>query len=283
MSREEIVEAMLGEKAASAIQQPLDVGAAQRPEGARVLEVAHVSGLGVHDVSFAADGGEILGVTGLTGMGQEELAKLIAGALPRKSGRVNVDGAEVAGGSPRALMRRGAVFVPSDRGRLGLWESGSATENLTLPALRRFFRSGVLRGRAEVAHSESLMRQYSVRPVSPGLPVWSFSGGNQQKLLLAKWLQSQPRLVLIAEPTQGVDVAARSEILGVLRRMAAEGSCVTIFSSDHEFLAQACHRVLVMHQGRIGREIAGEGVTEDQLVLSAQRTTAAGAPESAES
>jgi ribose transport system ATP-binding protein len=207
-------------------------------------------------------------------MGQDELAYIIAGALPHSAGRLWVDGTEITGRSPREVIELGAILIPSDRQRDGGWLAGTAQENVSLPVLAGFFRHGLLRSRREREHCLDLMGRFAVQPQVPEKPLRNFSGGNQQKIILSKWLQLQPRLVLLAEPTQGVDAGARVQILGTVTQLAREGSCVIIFSGDHEQLAAICHRVLVMSQGTICAELADDQVTEDGLLAASQLGTA---------
>ena len=272
-SEREIIRAILGRDLAGSY--PDKVG--QASERDPVLVVEDLSGPRVQRVTFSAYAGEVLGVTGLSGMGQDELSYIIAGALPQSGGRVRVNGADITGRKPREILGLGAVLIPSDRQRHGGWMAGTAQENISLPVIADFFRRGVLRSRRERDHCLELMNRFDVRPPMPENPLRSFSGGNQQKIVLSKWLQLQPKLVLLDEPTQGVDAGARTQILSIVTELAAQGSCVIIFSGDHEQLAAVCHRVLVMSQGSISAELTDDQVTEDWLLSASQLGTSAGA------
>jgi ribose transport system ATP-binding protein len=231
-----------------------------------VLSAVGVSGHGVHDVSVEARSGEILGLTGLAGMGHDALIELMAGASTRSAGTLEVDGTRVAAPGVRPMLREGVVLVPANRQRDGVWLDATAIENASLPVLGRYFRRGVLRKREEAADTAAIMRRFDVRPPLPDRPVSAFSGGNQQKIVLGKWLQRDPRVLLLHEPTQGVDAGAKKEILEIVKGVAAAGAAVVIASAEYEQLASVCHRVLVLRDGRVESELAGADVTEDRIL-----------------
>jgi ribose transport system ATP-binding protein len=265
-SESEIIRAILGRELTGSYPDKTARAVQQDP----VLVVQDLSGPRVQQVTFCAHAGEVLGITGLSGMGQDELAYIIAGALRRSAGRVSVDGAEITGRGPREVIAHGGVLIPGDRQRHGGWLAGTAQENVSLPVVSGFFRHGLLRSRRERDHCLDLMNRFAVRPAIPENPLGNFSGGNQQKIVLSKWLQLQPRLVLLAEPTQGVDAGARAQILGTVTELARTGSCVIIFSGDYEQLAAVCHRVLVMSHGSVCAEFADDQLTEDRLLSASQ-------------
>jgi ribose transport system ATP-binding protein len=167
--------------------------------------------------------------------------------------------------TPAAAIEAGIAYLPGERLREGCFAELTLSENVTLPVLSRFFRSGRLRLQALRAHSVDLCARFDVRPADPGLPLQTLSGGNQQKVLLAKWLQLRPRLLILQEPTQGVDVGAREQIFAIIRACAAEGGAVLCLSSDHEQLATLCRRALVFRQGRISAELAGPDVSKERM------------------
>jgi ribose transport system ATP-binding protein len=242
---------------------------AEVTRGAPLLTTRGLSGRVVQDVRLVAHAGEVLGVTGLAGMGQQELPQLLAGAQRATAGSVEVDGV-VLDPDPRAAIDAGVALVPGNRQRDGVWLQASATENISLPVLGSFVRSFVLRRRDERHRSRTMMEQFLVRPVRVDRSVASFSGGNQQKIVLAKWMQNDPRVLLLDEPTQGVDAGARREILELVVERAAAGGAVVIFSTDLEQLAAVCNRVLVMFRGQIVRELEGAALTEDALLQACQ-------------
>lgn len=228
------------------------------PEAA--LSVTGMSASGVGPVSFSLARGEILGVTGLTGQGQEEVPALLAGASSRAAGELEVfDDAGRAvpvGSGVRASQRSGIALVPGNRRRDGLWVEASARENLSLPVLRSLSRGGVhLSARRERSVASGLLHTFAVRPADAGLPAAAFSGGNQQKIVMAKAMQHEPRVLLLDEPTQGVDAGARRQILELVCETAAAGTAVVVASTDHEQLAAICHRVLVFRDGLVVAEL----------------------------
>lgn len=238
--------------------------------GADLVEVDGLRGGRVRDVSFAVREGEIVGVAGLTGMGHDELPYLLAGAAPITGGTVTVAGESVAGLGPRQMLSQGVVLVPGNRQRDGGWMLGTAEENITLPLLRSYYRRGVLRLKDERRQSRALMEQLNVRPPDPTRAMASFSGGNQQKVVMAKWLSVRPRVLLMDEPTQGVDAGAKREILELVVEVARGGSAVLISSGDYEQLANVCDRVLVLYDGRIVASLSGAEISEEQIAAAAQ-------------
>ena len=158
------------------------------------------------------------------------------------------------------------ALLPGDRQGASGAGNLSVKENVTLPTIERFFAGGLLRPRREHAHVLDLLRQYDVRPVAPTRELETLSGGNQQKALVAKWLERRPRIFLMHEPTQGVDVKAREEIAGVISEIAAEGGSVVLCSCEYEDLARICGRVLVFRHGRIASELAGDALTKERII-----------------
>jgi ribose transport system ATP-binding protein len=226
-------------------------------------------------VSFSAAGGEIVGVAGLTGSGREELLPLLFGARRCRSGEVSVDGVALAPGSPPAAIAAGVALVPADRHRSGSVTSLSVRANLVLTDLRRHAgRFGSLRRKAERAETRSWADRLDVRPRDPDAPFTSLSGGNQQKVVLAKWLRMRPRVLLLDEPTQGVDVQAKAIIHDLAREAAMAGAAVVIASSDDAELCACCDRVLVVRDGRIAHELRSGAIDEHELARLQLATTA---------
>ncbi|MCD9622777.1 sugar ABC transporter ATP-binding protein [Rhabdothermincola salaria] len=234
------------------------------PSGDVALSVSSLSGAVVNGVDLDVRPGELVGITGLTGSGYEELPYLLAGARPRR-GRISASGTELPVGV-RHAVKAGMVLVPSDRKREGVWTEATAAENLSLPVLGRYRSRGFLALRRERAVAGEAMRRFQVSPSDPVMPVGRFSGGNQQKLVLAKWLQVDPRILVLDEPTQGVDAGARRDILELIRAQIEQGTAGLMCSADHEQLAAVCNRVLVMRGGTICAELSGEDLTEDAVL-----------------
>jgi ribose transport system ATP-binding protein len=261
LTRDDLVELILGVR----IEQ---VG---RPEPARTRASAPaLSARGLHGerlrgVDLDVYPGEVVGVTGLAGSGIEEVPDLLYGARPAKAGTIAVDGVEVPDPSPRASLERHMVLLPADRKGLGSAPALTVLENVALPFLRTQFRGGILRWGALRRQAKDICVRLTVQPPDPDAQFSSLSGGNQQKALLGKWLETKPRVMLLAEPTQGVDVGARREIFRLVRAAVDDGAAVLCATSDYEQLVQLADRVLVFHDGRVHTELRGSEVTKDSL------------------
>ncbi|WP_327238094.1 sugar ABC transporter ATP-binding protein [Streptomyces sp. NBC_01317] len=223
------------------------------------------------DISFTLRAGEITGLFGLVGSGRSELARCVFGAEPARSGTVRT-----AGGTadrfrtPREAIAAGLALVTEDRKRTGLVLGLSTAENIGLTTLRAFTKGPLLDTGERARQVESMVRQLDIRPAhSARLPVRALSGGNQQKAVLAKWLLTGPRVLLLDEPTRGVDMATRAEIYRMLDRLARDGLAVLLISSDLTEVLGATDRVLVMHEGRIAADLPSDRTTEDTVLAHA--------------
>jgi ribose transport system ATP-binding protein len=237
------------------------------PAGPVVLSVDGLCGGRVHGVTLCVRAGEIVGLSGVLGSGREDLNGLLFGAERPAGGQITLAGDLLPPGDMTTAIERGAAFVPADRHRLGAVMTMSMRENLTLPALRSLRRRfGAISISAEAADARRWAGRVDLRPPTPDRPLSTFSGGNQQKVVLAKWLRVNPRLLLLDEPTQGVDVGAKAAIYQLIRQAAARGSAVLVTSSDAKELASLCHRVLLLEQGQVAGELTGAALTETALV-----------------
>jgi ribose transport system ATP-binding protein len=234
-----------------------------------VLRVDRLSAPTIDDVSFSTYRGEILGISGLAGMGQDELPYLLFGQLRRTAGVVSVDGSAVPA-SIGAARQAGIALVPGNRERDAVWSAGTATENLTLPFVSNFARHWLLRRGAERTFTDIQMRRFHIRPPFNRQEIARFSGGNQQKLVLARWLQARPKVLLLHEPTQGVDAGAKKELFQLIREAVGDRTAVVIFSSDIEEIANMCHRVLILRHGAITAEIPQHQLSEDRIMAAHQ-------------
>ena len=236
--------------------------------------VDQLVGGAVQGVTLQVRAGEVLGLTGLLGSGFEDVAYLLYGARPARSGRLALAGRTIslAGMTPRTAIQAGLALIPADRLHDGSIGSLPALDNLMIPTVARYSAKGVLRRRAMLGDSRRLMDRFDIRPRDPTLPYASFSGGNQQKALLAKWLQTHPKLLLVHEPTVGVDVGARLNIIALIRESAKAGTAVLCASADHEQLAQLCDRVLVFARGRVVQELRGDDVTSERITEQCLRS-----------
>jgi ABC-type sugar transport system ATPase subunit len=251
-------------------------------DGAVVLSVEGLRGRRLRRADLTVRAGEILGVTGVLGSGREELGGLIFGAERRTGGIVAVEGAPLPASDIGATVARGVAFVPADRHRQGAVMTMDVRENLTLPGLKGVRRHlGRIDRGAERAEARRWAEIVGLRPPRPDRRLTTFSGGNQQKVVLAKWLRNHPRVLLLDEPTQGVDVGAKAAIYELIQQAAGGGTAVLITSSDTKELATVSDRVLVIEQGSVVAEIRGDALTEVALVQatlsgSRSRSPAAG-------
>jgi rhamnose transport system ATP-binding protein len=262
---ESLVRAMIGTKLEAFFpKQAAEIGET-------VLSVRGLSGAGFVDhVDFDTRRGEILGFFGLVGAGRSEIASMIFGIVPPDHGSLRMDGADISIRSPREAIRRGISLVPEDRHRQGLVLPFSIRANETLPVLRGL--SGLL-GRIDTKRERSVAVDYArrMRVVSSGVdqPAGTLSGGNQQKVLLAKWLMPLPRLLILDEPTRGIDVGAKSEIHRVISQLATTGMSIILISDDAGELMGMADRILVFRGGRIVMESRREHFDRERLLLAA--------------
>lgn len=241
------------------------------PEGEHALAVRGLSGAIATDLNFSVRRSEIVGMTGLVGMGHDEVPYLIFGSRNRSTGEIALSGRTVQRPTPASMRAAGVALLPADRQRSSGSLHATVLENITLPVLGSFFSRGLLNHRAERKQVLRLMQEFEVRGAEPDRQLGSLSGGNQQKVLLAKWLQSRPAVLMLHEPTQGVDVGSRRQIFGIIREVADAGAAVLIASAEYEDLANICNRVLVMRHGRIVSELSGAELTEDRIVEQCYR------------
>jgi ribose transport system ATP-binding protein len=261
-SEADLVRLMLGDVAAQPRTQPGDQSSAE------VLRVDSLSGQTIRQFSLSAAAGEIVGVTGIIGMGAEELPYLIYGSDRRAAGHVNVRGRTID--SPRSAIRNRMFLTPGNRDRDALWMTGTAAENLSIAVLGSLWRHGILRRRRERSEAADVMRRHRINPLLPMKECLQFSGGNRQKISLAKWLRSGPQVLLLHEPSQGIDALARAEILAELQALAARGGTVVIFSADYEFLVSVCSRVVTIVDGRIQAQLSFGEITEEAIISACQ-------------
>jgi ribose transport system ATP-binding protein len=237
-----------------------------RVAGEVVLEVKDLLVPGAPaGVSFIARRGEILGFAGLVGAGRTELVTTIFGVTPARSGTMILDGKPFAPRNPRDAIKRGVYLAPEDRKHHGLVLPMSITENTTLPGLRAYSRWGRLDGAAERRVAEAEVARLGTRTPSVRQKVVTLSGGNQQKVVLGKWLAMSPRVLILDEPTRGIDVGARAEIYRHIAKLAADGIAVVVVSSDMEEVIGLCDRVLVMRERRMTGLLTGGEITQARI------------------
>jgi rhamnose transport system ATP-binding protein len=262
IDRAELIRLMVGREVA-AVFPPLP-----QQVGNIALEVRHVSCLagGVRDVSLFVRAGEIVGVAGLVGAGRTELARVLFGLTPADTGELVVDGQVVRLDTPSAAVAAGLAYVPEDRRRHGVILDLSVASNTSLAVLKSLATGGLIDFGAERALATEYVASLGVKTASIDAPVGTLSGGNQQKVAVARWLATQPRVIILDEPTQGVDVGAKSEIYKLIVGLAEQGLGVLMISSELPEVIGMSHRVVVMRGGTVAGELAADAVTSEAVM-----------------
>ena len=261
-THDDFVEGIIGRRIVRKTTAPVD-----RAKSRVKAEITGISepGLDVPRIDIAE--GEILGLTGLIGSGYERIPYLVFGASKASGGKLMLDGAnyDLTQVSPKQSVARGIALLPSDRPKQSGILSMSVADNMLVLDLERFMGPFGLKLREIGKRAAELSTEYEVRPNNPGLRFGALSGGNAQKVLLAKWLIRNPKLLMLDEPTQGVDVGTRQQVWDVIRKAASGGAAVVCASSDFEQLADLCTRVLVFARGRIVNELVGDQISKDNI------------------
>ncbi|MGD9985557.1 sugar ABC transporter ATP-binding protein [Pseudonocardia sp.] len=260
LTEAQLVEYIVGRPVETVYAEP-----AAAVTGETVLELRDVTGGPLRGVDLHVRKGEIVGIAGLLGSGRTELLRMIFGADPVEGGVVRLGGADLAARTPAEAMVAGVAYVPEDREHEGMLVDHTVQENISLASLRSYRRRLRISSRRERGDAARAIERFSIRTPGPDALMSSLSGGNQQKVVVARWLKRDPRLLLLDEPTQGVDVAARAEIHRAVRDGVDSGLAVLLVSSDMEELALACDRVLVLRRGRIVGEVGATELTKDRL------------------
>ena len=264
ITKDELVKMIIGEEITlSGVEKKAD-----GILGEEILELRNVTTDDLHGISFSIKKGEILGITGLVGSGKSEIAKVIFGLTKIKSGEILFDGKPLILKNPKCASRIGIGFVPADRLKKALFPHRSVTENISIANLHSFTRLGWLSLKDEKKKSFDMIRQLSIITRSLSLPVMFLSGGNQQKVSVARWLMKCSRLLIFEEPTQGIDVKAKQNIWDIMKNLQKKGISILIISSDVDELLMICDRILVMFDGRIVAEFK-EGEKSKESIVGA--------------
>jgi ribose transport system ATP-binding protein len=265
----EVIEMMIGREYSNVFPaKPSAIPATVAP----VLEVRGLSWTDrLKNISFALRPGEIIGLGGLDGQGQRDLLLALFGVLRGCSGEVRVDGKAVAISSPAAAKKPaiGMALIPEDRKTEGLMLPMTVRDNLSFASLDRISRGGIVERDAERRAIDAMIKLLAIKTAGTDIPVGALSGGNQQKVVIAKWLMNQPRIILLNDPTRGIDVGTKQEIYLLLRKLADAGAAIVFYSTDYDELIGCCDRVLVLYDGAVKRELVGAAITEKALVASA--------------
>ena len=265
----EVVELMIGREY-SHVFPPKP--ARSPPVGPPALETRGLSWTDrLTQISLSVRAGEIVGLGGLDGQGQRELLLALFGVLRGCRGEVRIDGQTVSIASPEAAKSQeiGMALIPEDRKTEGLMLPMSVRENLTFAALDRISRHGLIDAKLEQKLIDAMIELLAIRTAGADIAVGALSGGNQQKVVIAKWLMNQPRIILLNDPTRGIDVGTKQEIYLLLRRLADGGAAILFYSTDYDELIGCCDRVLVLYDGKIKRELNGAQITQKALIAAA--------------
>jgi ribose transport system ATP-binding protein len=269
----QIIEMMIGRDYDSVFPPRPARTASERP----ALQVTGLSWTHrLRDISFAIRPGEVVGLGGLDGQGQRDLLLALFGALTGVTGEAQVHGERIALSSPRTTRRGGIALIPEDRKTEGLMLAMSVRDNLSFAALDQLGRFGVIDRRAEHAAVSSMVDLLRIRSDALDVPVATLSGGNQQKVVIGKWLLTRPQIILLSDPTRGIDVGTKQELYQLLRRLADQRTAILLHSTDYAELIGCCDRVLILYDGAIVRELEGDAITEHNIVAAAHNLPAGG-------
>ncbi|MGB8313096.1 MAG: sugar ABC transporter ATP-binding protein [Aestuariivirga sp.] len=265
----EVVELMIGREYKNVFPpKPARRNGKQVP----VLEARNLSWTGrLKDISLSVGAGEIIGLGGLDGQGQRDLLLALFGVLRGCSGEILIDGAAAKIGSPTAAKsaKIGMALIPEDRKTEGLMLPMTVRDNLSFASLHRISSKGIVNRAVEQKLIDEMIALLGIKTAGVDIPVGALSGGNQQKVVIAKWLMNQPRIILLNDPTRGIDVGTKQELYLLLRKLADEGAAIIFYSTDYDELIGCCDRVLVLYDGKVKRELVGEEITERALIASA--------------
>jgi ABC-type sugar transport system ATPase subunit len=273
-TEERMIREMVGSELARA-----DLAPPSTVERTAVLRTRELTADGLGPVDLDVRAGEIVGVAGLMGSGRSRLLHTVMGAQPRTGGSVEFLGRDFRPRHPADAVERGIGLVPEDRKVQSLLAAHSVRWNVTLTTLRRISSRGVLRPKADKAHAARIIGDLGVRLHSPEQPIGALSGGNQQKAVFGRWLAAEPKLLLLDEPTRGVDVGAKAEIYSLIDAAAEQGMAVLVASSELEELLWICHRIVVMAHGRIVDDIPRDRFGKEAIMTAAAGTRPGAGPQ----
>jgi ribose transport system ATP-binding protein len=219
-----------------------------------------------HEISFSVAQGEVFGFAGLIGAGRSEIARALFGADKSIAGTVSINGQTLQLNSPKDAIAAGIFLAPEDRRQSGLVIDFSIRDNVTLPALERYSTAGLLDGTRETAKANEMMKAINVKAPNANVRVGNLSGGNQQKVVLARWLALSPKVLIFDEPTRGIDVGAKAEIYALIRQLGKEGVAVIVISSEMEEVLGLSDRLAVMHEGRLTGILKREECSEEAVM-----------------
>jgi ABC-type sugar transport system ATPase subunit len=265
-SRKELISLMVGRELKE------NYPSQSNPPGEVAMEVKNLSGNGDKDISFLVRKGEILGISGLVGAGRTELAMLLFGAVPIESGEIWVDGKPVQIHSPLDAIQQGIGLLTEDRKGKGLFLEMAVGWNISFPIIRRLSKHGIVDTKTEKEIAETYKERINIKTPSLDQQVINLSGGNQQKVVLAKTLAAESDILIFDEPTRGIDVGAKQEIYHLMRELANHGNAILMISSDMEELLGMSDRIIVLSEGRLAGEVQKEQFSQNYILDLASGT-----------
>lgn len=260
LNREKLIELMIGRRLSE-----LNASTSERKSGPACLVVRGLTGRVLRDLDLNLGQGEIVGVVGLTGSGTEEIPQLLLGLERPQTGSIQIASETFSRMDPARAGRLGMWLVSGDRGKYGIVPPFSVSENITISDLSPLVQRGILRRSNEDSESKRWIDSFNIKLASPSANITSLSGGNQQKAVLAKVMRTSVKVLVLDDPTRGVDIPAKAEIHKLMENAVSEGMAILLCSSDHGEVARLCHRVLVLKKGVIITELSRSEVTEDLL------------------
>jgi ribose transport system ATP-binding protein len=269
LTPEKIVEAIVGREASAHL---LHHDRSENISEEIVLELENLTcGSKVQGVSLKLRRGEILGLAGLMGSGRTELLNTVFGVLRPTSGTISINGKRIRNNSPSDAILNRIALIPEDRRSQGLVLDHAVTENLTLPLIDQLTVAGLLSSKKVLKKSQEIIKQFEIKLAHPGITVGSLSGGNQQRVVIGKWLATDPEILMMDEPTAGVDIGTKGEILDLVRTIANSGKSVILISSELPELLSVSDRILVMKDGRVSKSLDRKEIpNEEYLQLAIQ-------------
>jgi len=271
VSRDELIRLMVGRTISNLFPKQ------EVQPGEIALKVEHLSHTGIfEDISFELHRGEILGMAGLVGAGRTDVARAIFGVVHPTSGMIEVEGRQVEITSPQKAISLGLAYVPEDRQLHGLISAMSITSNISLPILKEYARRGWLLDKAERSAAFTAARQMEVRANTIWQIARTLSGGNQQKVVLAKWLSTNPRILILDEPTRGIDVGTKAAVHALMSKLAMEGIAILMISSELPEVLGMSDRIIVMHEGQMTGHFTRAEATQEKIIFAATQTVTTG-------
>ena len=266
LTRENLLQQLLG----AALEQAHRTSSVQSNTRPAVLNVTQLGSEVLRDVNISVRGHEIVGIAGITGSGREALCATVFGARPHDAGTISVNDKVLAVNRPDLAMSAGVAYIPAERKLQGCFMDLPADENIGFSSMKVLWRFPSIRKKVEVALAKKWFARFAVRPLTGiSQPMATFSGGNQQKIIYGKWFQREPRLFLLDEPTQGVDVGAKAELHQALFAAAEDGAAVLVSSSDVDELVTLCDRIVVLRGGRVAAELEGSRISVHDITRAA--------------